>query len=332
MDSNPAQVSMASAGQDEKPAVELKDGFLAHFEIAENTVGMDDELFLKLAEKIPNFSTAIGSAQRASAFEQSLSSWKSFQYYSTAIAFSLVLSLAVIMEGYDTSLTGSLYGYQTFQRRFGHPAGHGTYQLTSTWQSILGNISSVGSILGLMAGGWVAERIGYRKSMIFFLVLMICFIFLYCFAQRIEILMAAGILCGLPWGTFQTLTTTYAAEISPSVLRPYLTSYVNHCWVTGQFLATAVLRSLLSRSDEWAWRIPYAIQWIWPIPIIIGVLLAPESPWWLVRHGHLEEAKKSLLKLTSKDARNYVDDMVNTMVITNEHELLVQPIGIVLEE
>lgn len=24
---------------------------------------------------------------------------------------------------------------------------------------------------------------------------------------------------------------------------------------------------------------PFAIQWAWPIPILIGTLLAPESPW-----------------------------------------------------
>jgi len=32
---------------------------------------------------------------------------------------------------------------------------------------------------------------------------------------------------GTCWGIFETLTCTYAAEISPVALRPYLTSYVN---------------------------------------------------------------------------------------------------------
>lgn len=74
-------------------------------------------------------------------------------------------------------------------------------------------------------------------------------------------LFAAGILSGLPWGAFQTLTTTYAADVCPIPLRPILTTFVNMCWVIGQLLTTGVLRGLLHRQDDWAWRIPYAIQW-----------------------------------------------------------------------
>lgn len=41
-------------------------------------------------------------------------------------------------------------------------------------------------------------------------------------------------------------------------------------------LSEGVLTGLLNRTDEWGWRIPYATQWIWPIPIIIGIFFAPE--------------------------------------------------------
>ena len=84
-------------------------------------------------------------------------------------------------------------------------------------------------------------------------------IFLLFFAQNISMLMAGEILCGIPWGAFQTLTTTYAAEVAPIVLRPYLTTYVNMCWVAGQLISIGVLRGLLGRTDEWAWRIPVSL-------------------------------------------------------------------------
>ena len=80
-------------------------------------------------------------------------------------------------------------------------------------------------------------------------------------------------------GVFQTLTTTYAAEVCPVTLRPYLTTYVNLCWVIGQLIASGVLKGFVGRSDQWAYRVPFAIQWIWPVPIFIACVFAPESPW-----------------------------------------------------
>lgn len=68
-------------------------------------------------------------------------------------------------------------------------------------------------------------------------------------------------------------------------------------------------------------RKQYAIQWVWPVPIIVGVFLAPESPWWLVRKGRVEDAKKALRGLTSKTDTSYsIDSEIAMMIHTNEHE------------
>lgn len=100
-------------------------------------------------------------------------------------------------------------------------------------------------------------------------------------AQSVHALLAAEILCGIPWGIFQTLTITYASEVCPVALRGYLTTYVNACWGIGQLIGIGVIKSMANRHDEWAYKIPYALQWMWPPFLIIGVALAPESPWYL---------------------------------------------------
>ncbi len=79
---------------------------------------------------------------------------------------------------------------------------------------------------------------------------------------------------------------------------------------------------MVHRDDEWSYRIPYALQWMWPVPLMIGVFLAPESPWWLVRKGRLEDAKKSLLRLTSlnRETDFDADETVAMMVHTTALE------------
>lgn len=167
--------------------------------------------------------------------------------------------------------------------------------------------------------------IGYKKTMIGSLILMIGMIFIPFFAQNIQTFLVGAIFQGIPWGVFQTLTTTYASEVAPVKIRAYLTTYVNLCWVIGQLIAAGVLKGLLSRSDEWAYKIPFAIQWVWPPLILIGTIFAPESPWWLVRHHRLEDAEKAVAKLTS--AGSGIDfnikEQVMMMKATNELEIAI---------
>lgn len=73
-------------------------------------------------------------------------------------------------------------------------------------------------------------------------------------AQNVQSLLVAEILCGIPWGIFQTLTITYASEVCPVALRGYLTTYVNFCWGLGQVIGVGVIKSMLGREDEWAYR------------------------------------------------------------------------------
>jgi SP family general alpha glucoside:H+ symporter-like MFS transporter len=64
------------------------------------------------------------------------------------------------------------------------------------------------------------------------LTLIAALIFIPFFAPNIEVLQVGQLLMGIPWGFFQTATTAYAAEVTPTHLRAYLTTYVNLCWVS----------------------------------------------------------------------------------------------------
>jgi len=61
---------------------------------------------------------------------------------------------------------------------------------------------------------------------------------------------------------------------------------------------------------------------MWPGPLFLGIYFAPESPWWLVRKGRLDDAKTSLLRLTSLDRETDfdADETVAMMVHTTALE------------
>lgn len=164
------------------------------------------------------------------------------------------------------------------------------------------------------ADGYIADKFGYKKTMIGALCLVTVFIFVPFFSPNIHVLLLGQILLGIPFGIFQTLTCTYASEVCPTQLRAYMTTWVNLSWIIGQILASGVLRGTVAIEGQWSYRIPMALQWVWPIPLIIGISFAPESPWYLVRKGRIDQARHSILRLTSKP----VQSPPNSISATNE--------------
>ncbi|KAJ5898762.1 hypothetical protein N7495_003506 [Penicillium taxi] len=253
--------------------------------------------------------------------EHSLNLFQALKLYPKAVFWSMVMSTAIIMDGYDTMLMGNLLAQPAFQKHYGIPAKAGKYEIPAAWQSGLNQGSACGQIIGLLAAGYISEYIGFRKTMSIGLLATIALIFIPFFAPSLAVLEVGQVIFGIPLGLFQTVPVVYAMEVSPMCLRPYLTTYINFCWAIGHLIGSGILRGSLSISGEWGFRVPFAIQWVWPVVLLPLIFFAPESPWWLVRKGRMEEAGNELKRLTS--ARNEGFDIqknINLIAFTIEHE------------
>ncbi|KAI8311075.1 Maltose permease MAL31 [Colletotrichum sp. SAR11_59] len=265
-----------------------------------------------------------GEAITAMQIERGMSVRDSLRFWPKAVMFSFIISLAIIMEGYDTNLMSNFYVFPAFANRYGDEINsEGEMIVSSRWQTIINNGVQVGSILGLILNGFITEWLGYKKTMIVSMVAMIGAVFIPFFSNGLPMFLAGALIQGIPWGIFQTLAVTYAADICPMALRGYMTSWVNMCWVIGGLISSGMLRGLLQIDNQWGYRIPFAIQWVWPIPIIIGTLFAPESPWWLVRQNRMEEAREAVRSLTSPQSGVHfdLDAHMEMMRLTNQFEI-----------
>ncbi|KAH7125589.1 maltose permease MAL61 [Dendryphion nanum] len=262
------------------------------------------------------------NAKAATEKEHNMTLWQGIKLYPKAVGWSILISTCITMEAYDLCLLSNFYGFPEFKKKYGEQLPDGSWEIPAPWQAGLSNGANVGEMIGLLINGWASEKFGYRWTVMVCLVLITAFTTIFFMAENVVHLQVAEVLCGIPWGVFQTLTITYASEVCPVALRGYLTTYVNFCWGLGQVIGIGVIKSMLPRQDEWSYRIPYALQWMWPLPLFIGVWLAPESPWWLVRKGRVEDAKRSLLRLTSLDRETDfdADETIAMMVHTTALE------------
>lgn len=142
------------------------------------------------------------------------------------------------------------------------------------------------------------------------------------FSPNRIVLIVGQACCSIPWGVFSTLSTAFASEVLPISLRGFLTTYVNLSWVIGQLICQGVLNgyAVVHLDETNGYRVPWCIQFMWPAPIIVGIFFSPESPWWLVRRGRLEEAAESVRRLASQPDATYIHNNVTMMVRTNNLE------------
>ena len=180
--------------------------FRSRFRAATRGTGREKSPVPRKASPPPaGFNEITTGAVAGAAAEKRMSIRQGFQTYPKAVAWSAVLSLAIVMEGYDVTLLPNLYAFPPFVDKFGGAINSdGQLEVTAPWQVGLTNGANIGEIIGLFATGHFAEKYGYRKTMMAALGLVAMFIFITFFSQSLPMLLVGEILCGIPWGVFQT--------------------------------------------------------------------------------------------------------------------------------
>lgn len=97
------------------------------------------------------------------------------------------------------------------------------------------------------------------------LMLMNATIFISFFANSLEVLVIGQAFEGVPWGLFIANSPAYASEVVPLVLRGATTATLQMSWSIGGIIVAAVCYGFNQRNDQWAWRIPLALQWLFPV-------------------------------------------------------------------
>jgi SP family general alpha glucoside:H+ symporter-like MFS transporter len=223
------------------------------------------------------------------------------------------------MESFDMFLVGNFVALPAFRQAYGIQLSDTEYVIPTRWQTALTQAGQIGALLGIFIAGPITNRVGYRGATMIGLMIMNGTIFISFFANSLPVFLVGQLLEGIPWGFFIANAPAYASEIAPLPLRGACTAFLQMCWAIGSIIVGATTYVLNQRPDQWAYRIPFAVQWIFPTPLLILVFFAPESPWWLVRRGRHEQALKSIERLGRRSAGT-AHDTLAMMVRTVEIE------------
>ncbi|KAM0749421.1 general substrate transporter [Meredithblackwellia eburnea MCA 4105] len=219
--------------------------------------------------------------------------WKAIKAHPSAVWWSMVVSMCIIMEAYDIALVSNVIAQEAFRKKYGiYVNDSAGYQIRPAWQSSLLQAPVCGSFIGVLIGGSMVARWGFKKTLLALLFWMNLCIFIVFFSVDLPMLLAGQVLSGISWGAFSIIGPAFASELAPLALRSFLTVYIQLCWCAGQFICSGVNYVYRNNTTEWAYRIPFVVQFIWPAPLFFILLFSPESPWFLVRNGRYSEAEK----------------------------------------
>lgn len=92
---------------------------------------------------------AVLEAKQATDEEHEQTLWQALRANRKAVTWSVLISMTIIMEGYDTILMGNFFAYPTFVEKYGHYYGGGIgWQVSAPWQTGLNMGSTIGAIFG----------------------------------------------------------------------------------------------------------------------------------------------------------------------------------------
>ncbi|KAJ5659500.1 Maltose permease [Penicillium longicatenatum] len=237
--------------------------------------------------------------------EHDMTVMEAVRAYPMASFWAFVMSFTIIMESYCVFLIGNFIALPAFIDEYGvYDAATNGNVIVTKWQSALQVSGQLGALIGVFLAGPLTSRIGYRWATISGLMLLNVFIFAFYYAESMPVIFVAQLLEGMPWGIFIANAPAYCSEIVPIKLRAPATQMLQMFWAIGSIIVGAVTYVYNSNLDPSAYKIPIALQWIFPTPLAILIFLAPESPWWLVRKGRFEAAANAVERLGRRARMN----------------------------
>ncbi|KAH8800081.1 sugar transporter family protein [Hyaloscypha sp. PMI_1271] len=222
------------------------------------------------------------------------------------------VSMGGFIFGYDTGQISGFLSMVGFQSRFGQKDFDGPgYHFSNVRSGLIVALLSVGTLMGALLGGPVADRIGRKWSISgWCMMLHIGLIVQMTAADRKWYQIVVGRwIAGLGVGALSLLVPMYQSESAPRHIRGALISTYQLFITLGILVANCINFGTEKRTNTGSWRIPMGVSFIWVLILGVGI----------------EQAKRTMIKLYGvSDNHRVVAEELAEIKEKHEEELLHQ--------
>jgi SP family arabinose:H+ symporter-like MFS transporter len=195
----------------------------------------------------------------------------------------------VFLAAVVAAMAGLLFGFDIAVINGGIIFLQAELHLTSVQTEFAVSALLFGCIFGASIAGWLSDRFGRRRVLMFCAVLFALSALGAALPRTLAEFVMARIIGGLAIGAASVLAPLYIAEVAPPRDRGRLVSLNQMAIVTGILLAY-LANWLLAFTGPSSWRWMFAVAAVPSAAFLIGLFFVPESPRWLVEMGRSAEA------------------------------------------
>ncbi len=207
---------------------------------------------------------------------------KHFVYLATAIS-----ALGGMLFGYDIGVISGAILFIKIE-----------FSLSPGLEEIVVSAVLLGSLIGAVVGGILADRIGRRRLLIITAGVFGLGAVGAALAPGTISLIAARLVAGAAIGIASFVAPLYISEIAPVEIRGKLVS-INQVALTSGIVISYLIDYAFAGSQAWRWMFALAVI---PAAVFgIGLLLIPDSPRWLVGRGYTDRARAVLKRIRGPD-------------------------------
>ena len=223
------------------------------------------------------------------------------------IRICIIAAIGGLLFGYDTGVISGALLYIK-----------GDLNADKFEQEAIVSALLLGAMLGALLSGYLADAISRKWTKVLSGSIYVIGALGCALSVTAWMLIGFRFLLGISVGTASFVAPLYISEVSPPKVRGGLVSFNQLAVTTGILVAYIVDFLLKGLDDNWRWMLGLAA--IPGAALAVGMLTVPQTPRWLVEHGHEDRAHGVLDRLRSDDPDADVDDELDDIRKASEEE------------
>jgi MFS family permease len=207
------------------------------------------------------------------------------------------LGITWLLDGLEVTIVGAIAVVLTKPQTLG---------LSASEIGLAGAIYVAGNVVGALLFGYLTDRLGRKRLFQWTLIIYLIATVATAFSWNALSFLFFRFVTGLGIGGEYTAINSATEELNPARVRGTVELAINGSWWLGT--AVGAVSSLILLNPEWVgvtlgWRLAFGLGAVLAVAVLLVRRLLPESPRWLMSHGHVEEAEKIVAEIEDQVRR-----------------------------